>query len=101
MARAIFQDWFVDFGPTRAKMEGLDPYLPPELWDLFPDELVDSELGEIPEGWEVKNLGKIVEVFGGATPSTKMPEYWEGGNTASGVLLACYTEGPHLWIFRP
>ena len=79
MARAIFQDWFVDFGPTRAKMEGLDPYLPPELWDLFPDEVVDSELGEIPEGWEVKNLGKIVEVFGGATPSTKMPEYWEGG----------------------
>ena len=59
MARAIFQDWFVDFGPTRAKMEGLDPYLPPELWDLFPDELVDSELGEIPEGWEVKSLGDL------------------------------------------
>ena len=79
MARAIFQDWFVDFGPTRAKMEGLDPYLPTELWDLFPDELVDSELGEIPEGWEVENLGQVVEVFGGATPSTKRPEYWEGG----------------------
>ena len=79
MARAIFQDWFVDFGPTRAKMEGLDPYLPPELWDLFPDELVDSELGEIPEGWQVEDLGQVVEVFGGATPSTKMPEYWEGG----------------------
>ena len=59
MARAIFQDWFVDFGPTRAKTEGLDPYLPPELWDLFPDELVDSELGEIPEGWEVKSLGDL------------------------------------------
>ena len=54
MARAIFQDWFVDFGPVRAKMEGWDPYLPPELWDLFPDDMVDSELGEIPEGWEVK-----------------------------------------------
>ena len=79
MARAIFQDWFVDFGPTRAKMEGLDPYLPPELWDLFPDELVDSELGEIPVGWEVENIGQVVEVFGGATPSTKRPEYWEGG----------------------
>ena len=79
MARAIFQDWFVDFGPTRAKMEGLDPYLPPELWGLFPDQLVYSEMGEIPEGWEIKNLGQVVEVFGGATPSTKMPEYWEGG----------------------
>ena len=63
MARAIFQDWFVDFGPTRAKMEGLDPYLPPELWDLFPDELVDSELGEIPEGWEVSELGEIIEIL--------------------------------------
>ena len=98
MARAIFHDWFVDFGPTRAKMEGLDPYFPPELWDLFPDELVDSELGEIPDGWKIKNLGQVVEVFGGATPSTKMPEYWEGGthcwatpkdlsNIASPVLL--------------
>ena len=34
MARAIFQDWFVDFGPVRAKLEGLDPYLPSELWDM-------------------------------------------------------------------
>ena len=59
MARAIFQDWFVDFGPTRVKTEGREPYLPPELWDLFPDELVDSELGEIPEGWEVSKLGGI------------------------------------------
>ena len=53
MARTIFQDWFVDFGPTRAKMEGQEPHLPPELWDKFPNQLVDSELGEIPEGWEV------------------------------------------------
>ena len=59
MARAIFRDWFMDFGPTRAKMEGQEPYLPPELWDLFPDELVDSELGEIPEGWQVSELGEI------------------------------------------
>ena len=39
MARAIFQDWFADFGPTKAKMERQEPYLPPELWDLFPDQL--------------------------------------------------------------
>ena len=62
MARAIFQDWFVDFGPTRAKMERQEPYLPPELWGLFPDQLVDSELGEIPEGWEIKPLGEIIEL---------------------------------------
>ena len=59
MARAIFQDWFVDFGPTRAKMEEQEPYFPAELWDLFPDELVDSELGEIPEGWDVGELRKV------------------------------------------
>ena len=50
MARTIFQDWFVDFGPVRAKLEGREPYLPPELWNLFPNRLTDSELGEIPEG---------------------------------------------------
>ena len=79
MARAIFQDWFVDFGPTRAKIEGQEPYLPPELWDLFPDQLVDSELGEIPEGWEIGALSDSVEILSGGTPRTSVPEYW-GGN---------------------
>ncbi len=65
MARAIFQDWFVDFGPVRAKLEGRDPYLPAELWALFPDWLVDSELGEMPEGWEVKALGDCINVARG------------------------------------
>ena len=65
MARAIFHDWFVDFGPVRAKLEGQDPYLPPELWDLFPDDLVDSELGDIPEGWEVKALDRIADYQNG------------------------------------
>ena len=79
MARAIFQDWFVDFGPTKAKMEGQEPYLPPESWNLFPDELVDSELGEIPEGWEVGALSDVVDILSGGTPRTSVPEYW-GGN---------------------
>ena len=59
MARAVFQAWFVDFGPVRAKLEGRESYLPPELWDLFPDRLVDSELGEVPEGWEVGKIGDM------------------------------------------
>lgn len=79
MARAIFQDWFVDFGPVRAKLGGRDPYLPADLWDLFPDRLVDSELGEIPEGWEVKALGDAVEILSGGTPKTSAPNYWDGG----------------------
>ncbi len=59
MARALFKSWFVDFGPVRAKAEGRDPGLPKPLADLFPDRLVDSELGEIPEGWEVGMLGDV------------------------------------------
>ena len=62
MARALFKAWFVDFEPVRAKMEGRWqrgqslPGLPAHLYDLFPDRLVDSELGEIPEGWRVETL---------------------------------------------
>src|ERR1700737_2348759 len=39
MARATFKDLFIDFGPTRAKMEGRAAYLAPEIWALFPDRL--------------------------------------------------------------
>ena len=61
MARALFKSWFVDFDPVRAKMEGRDPGLPKHLADLFPNRLVDSELGPIPEGWEVGCFGDIVD----------------------------------------
>ena len=54
MARALFKSWFVDFDPVRAKMEGRDTGLPPDVADLFPNRLVESELGEIPEGWKMK-----------------------------------------------
>ena len=68
MVRVLFKSWFVDFEPVRAKMEGRWqrgeslPGLPADLYDLFPDRLVDSELGEIPEGWEVKTLGEVAEL---------------------------------------
>jgi type I restriction enzyme S subunit len=67
MARALFKSWFVDFEPVRAKMEGrwrrgeCLPGLPAHLYDLFPNGVVDSELGEIPEGWEVGRFGDVVE----------------------------------------
>ena len=55
------------------------PGMPAELYDLFPDRLVDSELGEIPAGWEVSEIGREVEVVGGSTASTKVqPAYWDG-----------------------
>jgi type I restriction enzyme S subunit len=61
MARALFKSWFVDLDPVRAKAEGRDPGLPKAIADLFPARLVNSELGEIPEGWEVGKLGDIAE----------------------------------------
>ena len=68
MARALFKSWFVDFDPVRATMAGRDPGLPPHLADLFPDRLVDSELGEIPEGWKVGTLEDVASLN---------PESWE------------------------
>ena len=100
MARAIFQDWFVDFGPTRAKMEGQEPYLPPELWDLFPDQLVDSELGEIPEGWEVKALKQVVELNpkepmkkGTIGPYIEMAALPTSGSSPANAILREFTSG--------
>ena len=78
MARALFKSWFVDFEPVRAKMAGRDIGLPQDLADLFPDRMVESELGEIPEGWEVKSLAETVEIIGGGTPKTSVPHYWDG-----------------------
>ncbi len=72
MARALFKSWFVDFDPVHAKMEGRWrrgeslPGLPAEHYDLFPDRLVDSELGEIPDGWEVKPLGVLCTLRAGS-----------------------------------
>lgn len=61
-ARAIFKDWFVDFGPTRAKMAGQAPYHAPEIWALFPDRL-DKE-GK-PEGWTTEPLDDIADFLNG------------------------------------
>ena len=54
IAEAIFKSWFVDFDPVRAKAEGRPTSLPGEISDLFPDAFEDSEIGEIPAGWEIK-----------------------------------------------
>ena len=86
MAQALFKSWFVDFDPVRAKMEGRwrrgesFPGLFAEYYDLFPDRLVPSELGEIPEGWEIGKVGDLANVVGGSTPSTKITGYWERGS---------------------
>ena len=68
MARAVFKSWFVDFEPVYAKMEGRDYPLPAEIMHLFPDELVESELGLIPKGWKVGKLGDEFNIVMGQSP---------------------------------
>jgi type I restriction enzyme S subunit len=75
MGRAIFKDWFVDFGPTLAKLEGRAPYLAAHIWSLFPDTLIQDGR---PDGWSTSTIGQEVEVVGGSTPSTKTAAYWGG-----------------------
>jgi type I restriction enzyme, S subunit len=70
VAQALFKSWFVDFDPVRAKAEGRDPHLPQPLANLFPARLLDSELGEIPEGWEVAPLPEVIEV----NPTRALPK---------------------------
>ncbi len=63
------------------QLAGLDDWTPDTLQttaDLFPDALVDSELGELPKGWEVKSLSEIIEVIGGGTPKRSEESYWGG-----------------------
>lgn len=87
MARAIFQSWFVDFDPVRAKASGESADsicqrlgLTPELLALFPDSFVDSELGEIPKGWEVATLQSMTSKIGsGATPRGGREVYVDEG----------------------
>jgi len=60
MAQALYRHWFVAFGPFRD------------------EEFVESEMGAIPKGWEVVTIGDVCQVVNGATPSTKIPDYWDG-----------------------
>jgi type I restriction enzyme S subunit len=76
MARALFKSWFLDFDPVRAKAEGRDPGLPQPLADLFPARLVDSELGEIPDGWGVGSILTQARLLSGGTPKTSREDYW-------------------------
>ena len=107
MAQAIFQSWFVDFYPVKAKIaakaEGRDPLraamsaicgksdpeldgLSPEQYDLlaataamFPDEMKESELGSIPKEWTLQSAETLAEVGIGKTPPRKEPQWFTEG----------------------
>ena len=79
MARALFKSWFVDFDPVRAKVDGVWrrgeslPGLPEHLYEVFPDCMVESELGDIPEGWDLKTLDEMVDFRSGIALQNHRP----------------------------
>ncbi|MFM2043677.1 MAG: hypothetical protein RLY86_2253 [Pseudomonadota bacterium] len=100
MARALFRDWFVEFGPTRAKMEGRPPYLAPDLWSLFPDRL--DEDGK-PEGWHSGTVSDLI-LFGPSeqlsrditAPYLDMAALPTRGPAADMAVPRAYTSGPRF-----
>lgn len=101
MAQAIFKDWFIDFGPVRAKAEGCPPYLAPDIWALFPDALDDNDK---PMGWKEKRIDDILELaYGKALKSNdrldgSFPVYGSGGIT--GYHALALVEGPSIIVGR-
>jgi type I restriction enzyme S subunit len=91
MAKALFKSWFVDFDPVRAKAEGRPTGLPAEISDLFPDSFEDSELGEIPSGWEVKALDEIAHFLNGLALQKFPPE--DGAATLPVIKIAQLKKG--------
>src|SRR5579884_1285520 len=89
MARALFESWFVDFDPVRAKAEGRDPELPEPIANLFPDRFADSELGRIPEGWRAGTLAELAVLNPEAWSLRARPEiinYIDLSNTKWGQI---------------
>jgi type I restriction enzyme S subunit len=74
MVRALFKSWFVEFDPVRAKVEGRTPAgLDAETGKLFPNELVDSELGPIPKGWSATPVYNLATYVNGAAYKAFQP----------------------------
>jgi type I restriction enzyme S subunit len=80
LARAIFRAWFVDFEAIKAKASGTPtfPSVPQRVFDAFPTSFVDSAIGPVPEGWEVKPLSSACTIVSGGTPKRSEPSYWGG-----------------------
>lgn len=64
MARAVFKAWFIDFAPVKAKAAGATrfPGMPQPAFDQLPDQLADSEIGPVPDGWEVVPLSDLFDI---------------------------------------
>ena len=83
MARTLFQSWFVDFDPVRAKAEGRQPEgMDAATAALFPSGFEEVNGQEVPAGWDVSTISESVSVQGGSTPSTTNPEFWDDGTVS-------------------
>ena len=79
MARALFQSWFVDFDPVRAKLDDCPPTgMDKATADLFPDSFQESSLGCVPKGWETGSILRQADLLSGGTPKTDVAAYWNG-----------------------
>lgn len=79
MAKAIFKSWFVDFDPVKAKMNGEQPEgMDAATASLFPEKLVESEMGLIPAGWDIATIKDFGSVVCGKTPSKKNADFYGG-----------------------
>lgn len=78
VARVLYQSWFVDFDPVRAKAAGKNPRLPKAVAKWFPNSFDESEVGAIPSGWKCVAIGKLVKALSGGTPSKGVAALWAG-----------------------
>ncbi len=110
MARALFQSWFVDFDPVRAKLDGRQPTgLDPATAALFPNEFEDSDLGPIPKGWEIKSLDQIATYLNGLAlqrfppgdgktlPVIKIAQLRQGNSVGAD---RCNTKVPYEYVIQ-
>jgi type I restriction enzyme S subunit len=87
MARALFQSWFVDFDPVRAKLDGRQPAdLDPTTAALFPTQFEHDDDGAVPKGWERRRWGEIATLEYGKS----IRDYRESG----GKYQVFGTNGP-------
>lgn len=95
-ARALFRDWFVDFGPVKAKMAGDIPYLSPDLWSLFPNRLDDCG---VPEGWHSEPALELFDIRIGRTPPRKETQHFLDGKLGVPWLSIKTMGGGDSFIF--
>jgi len=89
LARGVFKAWFVDFEPVKAKAAGATafPGMPPETFATLPTRLTNSDLGPVPEGWEVKPLPEVIDFLEG--PGIRNWQYTNSDEGTRFINIRC------------